>query len=790
MIDEKRDARLAMLVEWAAHTRARGYDVPEAETLARIADAGLHEGGDGTAVVAAWQPTIDWLLKQIKFGMRQPHTQLPNELAIPLDGLIASPRRSTFAPPAPPAPPAPAAPAAAPAAAAPEPTELSALQAWRRDGLESDPARFAQLKEGHLKQVTNSTARTEEELLKYSAVVRPFAAEIAAVFAEFAGSTGSAGSPASPPVAPVPSAAPATTAPYGTAARPDEDSQAIDPTGFAAYAYEPSTGVPTPLSLSRTTEGAALISWSAADQPCVFRVISADDQAPFNPDQARPVIATTGTTAVDEAPFLTAVRHFQVWRNPGASVSAAKIAQPLLHAFGALVSPVLDLDLREDEGRIIGQWRVLDGTQRVQVFRVPIHSAATGSGDPRYRILADQLNLGGFVDAGAARGERYLYQVYAEAAVDGIARLSTPSVVDMSVSIVHEPVRDLSFDLHDDVENPFFNLSWTRPPGGRVVVYRSAKPPLAGIEQGVQPESVLEQANLRLDDRLAHPLSDEDDRGFMRDVPWPREWTRAYFTPVVLQEGFAYVGNTVRGVRVPPVARPHLTERVNRAVLTFDWPDGADAVRVYSSPRGMDASVAIGGQPTETSFSTYKMRGGISFPAGTLDDAGCDLHLVSIAFDGGQPVTARPITINYPALLRVSYAVTPKYSMLGKLSFGITVSAALEANLPLVLVYNPHRLPLAASDGTALSVTTAEDDGTAPSRMFYSGAIGPDAPPSQGWRTDPEGWQRDVSKLEGFVRLFVNLPAENIRHIALLDPPVGKLRVLSGLKRAKGALGG
>ncbi|GGA55410.1 hypothetical protein GCM10011490_01600 [Pseudoclavibacter endophyticus] len=590
---------------------------------------------------------------------------------------------------------------------------------------------------------------------------------------------------------------------------PSQPDLTIGPEGFAPYEFGGSGDEPLPITLRRRPDGGIMLTWpperprraghdgagddrearpvdagkaGEADRdgpPIVIdRLISSDEYPPYSPDAARLVVATRGTEAVDDLDFAHAARHYQVWRNVGTSIEDAKLSQPVKYASGELVSPVLDFDLREDEGRVIGQWRVLPGTTRVQVFRIPIQRAAGASGDPTYRILHDDDNLGGFVDTTAERGQRYLYQVFAEAEFDGVARLSAPTNHDLLVSAIHEPVRDLSFDLHDSADEPLFDLSWTVPPGGQVVIYRTERPPQPGIERNAVNVAALPGAGLPDDRRQSHPIVADGERASMRQVPWPRGWTRAYFTAVVLLGDSAYVGNTVRGVRVPKVSRPKVLERVNRQVLTFEWPDGADIVLAYSSMTGVSSEIAMQGQPIEVSRSDYREQGGLEFPRGRLDTKGCDLHLVSVAFDGGRRVLAAPEVITYPGLLRIWYRVLTSALPDGRPLIRVQLLAESDVDPapPFVLVHNPDRMPLTVDDGRPIAVVPETAPNSSPQRRFVPSPL-----PSQGngvstWIVEPDLFTREVAAA-GYLRLFAALPPEVLKRVALLDPDVRTLRL-------------
>ncbi|NQX12316.1 hypothetical protein HQQ80_11820 [Microbacteriaceae bacterium VKM Ac-2855] len=789
MTDPSAHRRRTFLFAWASAAAARGYPVPSDDDLQRMADAGSAVASSGSVEVRAWWRTLEHLLKQDRFGAIDPHLSLPSALLLP-DGLERNPGRGNDIGLGRTVEPTPTSPDSVPPAPdlSPEDTVLAALKRWREEAIAAQTPGITPLTETHLKLVARSGKREAEDLrATFAPIVRQFADEIAAVIATVA-ATSSPASDATPSPSPLPEAGPTiAVAPHAPAPPPAPSD--VDPDSFAPFAYGTPEGVPTSLKLTPGPGGSVRAVWNEYEESgvAVYRLIAADENAPYSPEDGRMVAATREHGVLDDEPFEHAVRHFQVWRNVGRDVDDAVLEQPSLHSFGAVIAPALDVDIREDEGRVIGRWRALPGTTRVQVFRIPRSRGGMASGDPQYRIVADDANLGGFVDPAPARGEKYLYQVFAEAVIDGVPRLSAPTSIPVDISVVHEPVLDLAFDLHDDAEAPFFDLAWSVPRGGEVVVYRTTEPPSAGIERKVQPESVLPQANLNAQSRLAHPITTDDARASMRDVPWPRGWTRAYFTVVVLLDGNAYVGNTVRGVRVPPVAQLRLIERVDRQRVTFEWPDGADVVLAYTSPVGLDSELAVQGEPKEISRSAYFERGSLEYRTGELDASGCELHLVSASFDGGRRVHGAARRIVYPGLLRLGYRCTVKRSLMGKYTVTVSIwsEVPLESAPPFVLVHHPERFPLTIGDGTALAMVPDIETVASPVRRFVPGPMGARTE-QPGWRTDTEAWSQDVPHPTGFVRLFVDLPTEYLRRVALLDPPVDTLRVQSLREKVSG----
>ena len=590
-----------------------------------------------------------------------------------------------------------------------------------------------------------------------------------------AGSVEAPASAEAPAHASAPPSAPAAPQPA-----PARQAGPVDPEGFAPYDFGAPVAPEETIRVSPGPGGTVRLTWDARPEPGVYRVVSSDDHAPYSPDLARVVAATTDVTAIDEEPYRSAVRHYQVWWNPGETLDEARAAQPVAYAQGASVGRVLGLELKEDEGRVIGQWTVLPGTKRVQIFRVPAREAAQFRGDPRYRIAADSPNMFGFVDTNPTRGEQYLYQVLAEADVDGVTRLSAAESRQLQISTIHEPIRDLSFTLHDGEEGPLFDLEWSVPPGGRVVVHRTSHAPDAGIERQIQHVGVLEQAGLGPDTVLRHPIeASGDGRARMRSVPWPREWTRAYFTAVVVQGEDAFVGNTVHGVRVPPVGRPRITERVNHQVLTFEWPEGADVVLAFRSAVGVPSDIVMADTPLEITRHDYEERGGLTFAYNELDPVGCDVHVVPAAYDAGRRVHGSPAVVTYQGVLRMGYRVGLVAGPDGGPAIEVALTSERRMGAPaFVLVHHPTRLPMSASDGTPVPLVVATRATTSQALPRVTPGEVRDVESPDATFLSPSGaWQPILSRGNGFVRLFADLPAEHLKRFAVFDPHIRTLHV-------------
>lgn len=542
------------------------------------------------------------------------------------------------------------------------------------------------------------------------------------------------------------------------------------------------------VTVSPTREGDIKLMWPAHDEPCFYRVVSLDgDYPPISPDEAVHHIATLRTLADDVIERQHAIRHYQVWRHDGPSVEAAKLMQPVLHAKFSSPTPVRNVTVLEDAGNIIGQWQTMPGTERVHVYRVPKSVPMLGVGDPRFRILESQPNLGGFVDTEAERGVSYRYHFVAEVLIDGVPVLSSPHSTEITPSINLVPVTDLSFQLHDHAGGAYFDLTWTLPPGGETVIFRTVNPPAAGIDRGVIPVEALEQAGLGEEHRLVHPIATAESTALMNGVSWPDDWTRAYFTPVVVHDGQALVGKTVTGVRVGPAKHPTLADRVHRQVLSFGWPLGATSVQIYQTAPGAEAHTAYQAGPVQVvdSHENYREGGGVSFPRGQLavTPAGCDLHVLGVAYEGAAPHFSAPVSVRYTPVVPLQYQVKTSYSLMRKPNGAVIEIVSPEIDIPItlhvVLVSNPYSLPLTPEDGTHVPLQLNIDAPLEAQNAFPVGPISRGSEVPISLKAEPQEFQR-ITDGKGYLRLFVLQQPEGAR-IALLDPPVRSLMLKTGL---------
>ena len=537
---------------------------------------------------------------------------------------------------------------------------------------------------------------------------------------------------------------------------------------------------PTPLTMkAKAQDDGVHLAWKPSETPCVYRVVAQDAGEPHSPDMAEEVAVTQGTSAIDTGRPRHAVRYYQVWRYEAPTVEEAQTVQPVLHSARRITHGIQNANIRLDEQYVVGKWDSLEGISSVHVYRVPAKVKTTGVAGPEYRVAGTKPNTQGFTDGQGIPGETYIYQ-FVSVSHDGYA--SDPTEFTMSIPIRLQPVTDLEFVLHEPDENegrrsPEFDLKWSTPLHGRVEIYRTEKPPVSGLDQETElTASYLNDRGFLPDDaRLAMPVHKGDDgTSSMFSVPWPEQWTRAYFTPVVFDGDKVRVGTTIHGQRVRPVTEAKFTERIGRKIISFAWPSGADTVRVYRTHIDGDAQSALSGSPVvQIDESKYRDQGGVSLP-GEDDRGGSTYYLVAGLFSGGRDILSKPTRLDSNPLVKLQYEFAMNLNQAGGLDGQLYVKAVasdLREQVSMCVVHNPTRLPLHPDDGSRVLLTRVSPAADEPRR-----SVRPHALYSTFENPDGAVYSFPVPQPNGFIRAFLDMRTEDMKRYALLDPAVVRLQ--------------
>lgn len=780
-MNTKQTKRLDALTLWAGRVRAGGWLTPTEGELADI--AGEPDGWGGrhsTEVLRFWAPVIDHILHQLKFGVSPEAAvdQIPNGL------LTGTPPSAVAAAPPPVVHEHNTVPTPMPTTTTTgQPPAVEALMRWRTARINEGAEGADLIKDVTLKNLVKFGHSDAEQISKKlpgpAAYLGP---QIAAIIAEFSG--GAPPSVQKPPPPPVERTAPTprvdvavpppgpptvqVTPPRHAAAPSPPAAEALlarlTQADFAEYEYGDSDHEPGPITIKTTDDGVRLAFEPFTGQRgklVLYRVVSGDDFDPYKPEAGDLVGVTTALEVYDNRYLAAAVRHYQVWCHVGVDHEGARRSQPFLLARGQEISPVDDFAISEEDGRVIGQWKVYSGTRAVRVFRVPLDGSGSRPDDPRNQICVDQPNLTGFVDDTVARGSRYLYRVVAEVSVAGASRWSRPKQHDVLVSVVLTPVTDLMASLAGDGAR--MELTWSTPPVGTVRVYRSPSPPPPGMDGSEMPEASLQVQGFTEEARIKDPVTAAERGSRITGVPWPAAWDRVYLTPVTVLGGQARIGVTQVHTRpLPPVTDPELIERYDTEIVTFGWPRGAASVLAYVGSTTLSPEeICTRNMPVaELSESQYRRDGGLYF-ARRLEPKGCTVCLVPVNYSRGEQVRGEITVLNYPGLHRMRYKLIPR-EVPGRHIRQLVLRSELDIDAPIALVMRNRidRLPLSADDGELIYFTPVGGGDRRPQALIEQAPKGEFA----------TAWSVDWTDHRGYFRVFIAQVADRTRKHALADP--------------------
>lgn len=536
---------------------------------------------------------------------------------------------------------------------------------------------------------------------------------------------------------------------------------------FARLDLTRPANVEAPLPINPTVAGSGLrLEWPparAGARVTIYRLISAASvQSP--PEYGEPVAATYGLQAHDGRPFASAVRYYQVWVHAGTDDDAAAAAQPRLHAVGAVVAPVQDCEIVVDETVVVGRWRSVPGTSRVEVHRL----APGGAYNPANRLPSDE-HAEGFRDATGRPGQTYQYDVYAMSDVDDAETQSAAVSRVVEIPARLEPVPDLQVRVYDRGGQTLFDLAWTPPVDGQVRIYRTQREPSPGLQDETRRLDAIEREGLDDDALVKHPSRTDGGHAAIYEVPWPAGWPRAHFTPVTVAGALGRVGPSVAKVRAGRVRDAILVERVDYQIAVFSWPAGAASVAAYVTAPGAPLADPAAHRPgAEISREAYSRDGGLVLH---LRGEAVDVHLVSKIWDLGAPDYGAPVVLRYPGLRRIAYQLAPAPAVaedrglfrrrssqpqqVATHLLRLVADRDLASTPPLAIVHNDRRMPLSPYDGKFVAqvpqVPLARDLYTDVASLDLRGCRG------------------------GFVRLFVTDPDTDVT-TAVIDPDVEMLR--------------
>lgn len=532
------------------------------------------------------------------------------------------------------------------------------------------------------------------------------------------------------------------------------------------------SSVPRRMSFPPSETAGNLLTWEAPPedgQVRIYRVVARPDTTPWDLDlgeRGRLVASTFDKSALDDEPLTGARRFYAVFVNTGPTEAEARASQPELWAEGTAIPPVHSAQISSSGRRVSGRWTVSSEIDRVEILRVPVQDppVSTGVYDTDFLISGHERgeNLDGFADEDVPSG-RWEYRLYACAEVNGTTERSSVVTSTQTIATELPVVRDLRVDI---INGDRFVISWTplADPALSVRIHKRLDPPPPELA-----DRTIDGANLARNGFTANTAITDPERLLegraQVESTWLRGEDRVYFTAITVPKNTDQyrVGQPVVCNRAGEVRHVQLVERVDEQFLSFAWPDGAGIVKVYqgNSDQGVDPSdLSALPEVAELTPEMHRQRGGLHLRP--LPAEGAVLYVVGLSFNDGRPTQGPPAIVLYPGLVRIEYSVGSETRQVRQgfrkveqeSAHYIDVRANVDVSVALVLVRNAERLPLHQHDGEPGSSGVVRLQRGLPHRLTTI----------------------EPGTIQGFLRLFVDVPDLQQEKYAITDPPLSQLR--------------
>ncbi|WP_018023269.1 hypothetical protein [Corynebacterium ulceribovis] len=448
------------------------------------------------------------------------------------------------------------------------------------------------------------------------------------------------------------------------------------------------------------------VTWDPIEAPAdhfvVYRVIVADRELNHTPDEGDLALVTGGRGYEEPVPEGIAFRHYQVWASTGTDPQNCVDSQPVFVGEEIYIAPLHDVSIDESQGVVEGTWTSLPGHTSVRVFASPVSEPH----EPTYpdHQLRTRVTPHNFEHRPLIRGVVMRYALQPVVMFRDTQRVGPTTNYELLISATLEKVDfDICERRFDDDKEQIY-LHWYTPPAGYVRIYLSQTSPSTELnyEDEISVDAVERDPALYLDPsaavgRRATAMKFDMEPGTHgsdgeKSIIWPNEWTEVHITPVTIVKDKAAVGKTQVLQRVDSITNLELQERADSQLVTFEWPRGADYVRVETASLGeTDAANRV--RFTEVDESTYAETGGVRMK---LQQNGEMVILTPLSRHGGDDTVAKETVANYPGLRRFHYAIDAAQE---GLYLSIWCDGAEVLNPPrFQLVQNPVRFPLSAQD--------------------------------------------------------------------------------------------
>jgi Double zinc ribbon len=431
------------------------------------------------------------------------------------------------------------------------------------------------------------------------------------------------------------------------------------------------------------------LSWQSSPAKNVrYTIVRKYGSSPISSHDGEQLDTVVGTVYEDTNLTIGVPVYYAVYTNRESvlSTQAALLNRPVL-----LTADVANVVIEIADRQVSMTWEVPQYASEVLVFQSTEYQPNFNNGQ-----RLQTINKSKIIEQNLQNGKTYYYTIYAT-----FKNHEGNPIYSQGVSvqaIPEEPpsvIENLQVELETSPQKQL-RLSWQAPRKGEVAILLSSTSP--GLSKGniLTQSHISRHGNLLLSPNSKHEVI----------VPI-KETEILYFTPIVLFQNMAYVGETAEYVNIEDVRNLRCQKQRDELQLQWEFPLGCQQVIVAYNHDNFPSNQASSGVRANVTKTQYDLLG--YYPIKNLTSRDYYIVVQSVMVHNAQTIVASGLSssarcrVNMTSDINVQYTIKRQRKLFGKNKLTLEINAVGKGEIPeILLVCKQGGLPLKKDDGDVI----------------------------------------------------------------------------------------
>jgi hypothetical protein len=431
------------------------------------------------------------------------------------------------------------------------------------------------------------------------------------------------------------------------------------------------------------------LSWNSSPAKNVrYTVVRKYGSFPVSASDGEQLATVVGTVYEDTKPSIGIPVFYAVYTNREniLSVSAALLNKHIL-----LIEEVSNVITQVSNKQVTISWQAPQYAQDILVFRTtqPQINARNGQ---QIQVISQSKSI----DVDLENAKTYYYTIYALFRDHDAKNIYSQGVSIQAIP--EEPpsiIENLQIELEDLPSQKRLRLSWQTPNKGEVAILSSSSYP--AITKG----SIFAESNISSLGKLL--LSNNSKNEIFIPVS---ETEMFYFTPIVLFQKMAYIGEIIEYVNIEDVTGLKCQKQRDELRLQWDWKPGCQQVIVSYGHEGFPSNQSNNNfNRTNVTKTQYELLG--YYPIKNILEKDYYICVFNTKVKNGKTIVASGLSnsaryqMSLTSDINIQYIIKRKRKLFGKNEVSLEITAVGKGEVPeLTLISKKSAAPLNKGNGT------------------------------------------------------------------------------------------